>query len=101
MLYSEFVDEYNESEDHKYKLPTADEYHHIIEPIYVFHPANFDKGEIVALYEIGGLAIMNCLLGDANTAELLERDKIRIKQENVRLESKLDRMIRHWAPNNR
>lgn len=101
MLYSEFVAEYNESDTHKYKLPSADDYHQIIEPIYEFHPADFDKGEIVALYEIGGLAIMKCLKADADKADQIDQDVASLRRKIAELNQERVEMSDEWAPNSR
>lgn len=64
MMYSEFIDNvrlYQKTLDHKWNEPTIEEYKTLIEPIYMYHPLQFNKEEIYTLYCIGGLPLFDDL----------------------------------------
>lgn len=64
MMYSEFIDNvrlYQKTLGHKWNEPTIEEYQTLIEPVYIYHPLQFNKDEIYTLYCIGGLPLFSDL----------------------------------------
>lgn len=62
MMYSEFITKYRNFKGawgNKWNEPTIEEYQTIIEPVYTYHPLQLSKDEIVTLYCIGGLPLMD------------------------------------------
>lgn len=62
MMYGEFIDKFMERTgewNYKWNKPSTKEYHDIIEVVYNYHPLQLSKDEIVTLYCIGGLPLLD------------------------------------------
>lgn len=91
MMYSEFIAKVNEAQemyDNKFDAPYDSFYNNYIEPVYMYHPLQFNKDEMATLYCIGGPGLMRELRDTAIEFRDLEDD---VKAAQTRLnEAKQD-----------
>ena len=91
MMYSEFITKVLEAQKmygNKFEDPLVPFYENVIEPVYMYHPLQFNKDEIATLYCIGGPALMRELRSTAIDFRDLEDD---VKAAQTRLnEAKQD-----------
>ena len=99
MIYSEFIDkvlEHKDKWDNKYECPYADFYSRIIEPVYTYHPGQFNKDEIAVLYCIGGPALMRDLYQASLDSMELEKEIQRYKREVSEMEKDLEEIYKSY-----
>ena len=91
MMYSEFITKLKEAQKmygNKFDDPYDSFYNNYIEPVYMYHPLQFNKDEMATLYCIGGPGLMKELRSTAIDFRDLEDD---VKAAQTRLnEAKQD-----------
>lgn len=81
MSFNEFCDRVK-NYDNKTILPTVPEYEMIIEPVYMWHPADISKEDMTEIYCMSdGLRIFKSLLPDAIKVRDIKNRMERIQEE--------------------
>lgn len=93
MSFNEFCERIR-NYDNKTVLPTFSEYENIIEPVYMWHPADISKEDMTEIYCMSdGLRIIKSLLADAVKVRDIKDRMDRVREECDReLEMLQDRL---------
>ena len=82
------------------KLPTVDEYHDAIEPVYNYHPAfsgTFGKAKCAEIYKAGGLGVFFVMREEADDAKDLEETMRMLREKRDAAQREYDAACDHYT----